>query len=300
MAVNRTIEAWQPLDVTKAEAKSILMEAKQILDGLGVVFFIRQGTLLGAIRHKGFIPWDDDLDLGCVIGLHGFTEKSVDRVAAAFRDNGYFVKVQHQYQNIYVPMVKASTSVRIDWVCYRITDSSTIHYPGVWIPVRVFTELKEIDFMGEKFLAPNPPEEYLRFKYGKDWKIPKQTGFEKDVVDLILEGPVLGRAGRLKRFLTKYLLPWRSIRIRALDLEGKPVAGAEVVVAGMDCSKTNSRGYAKLYLPYNDFFALIIRFANHEEVLYEEKLSQGETYVYRPDAQLTSGRYLVLTQESHP
>jgi lipopolysaccharide cholinephosphotransferase len=35
-----------------------------ILDELEIPYYMQGGTMLGAIRHQGFIPWDDDVDLG--------------------------------------------------------------------------------------------------------------------------------------------------------------------------------------------------------------------------------------------
>ncbi len=288
--IERTIP---PMDIANAE--QLLREAKQIFDDQGVVFFLRQGTCLGAVRDRALIPWDDDLDLGSIIGLHGFTEDAIEPTVEAFRANECYVEVLPE--GLYTSVKIMKYRIRIDWQCYRVVKGTIAHYPGVPFPVDLFTELEEVDFNGGKYSVPSPPEDYLRYKYGPNWVTPKQAGYEKDVLDNMPQGSVPGRAGWLKQFLAVQLSPRHTAGLLVLDADENPVPNATVLIAGMSQTRTNRKGFAKFYLPGPDEYAMAITANGREEVLYEEALSPGKNYVYRPDASQSAGRYFALTEK---
>jgi hypothetical protein len=224
-----------------------------------------------------------------------------------FRESGYYVQAQRSDSLVYSTLLK--NSIRIDLLFLWVIDEQIYHWPGIWFPVSLFKQLKEINFMGGNFLVPNPPEEYLRIKYGPNWQTPNQLGYGKDVVDNISEEPAVGFREKLKRLIMGYLYPKKAAMLRVLDQNGRPVHRAEVRIVGLGRFLTDRQGYTKLYLQKNGYsssipsigmgetFAMVIRYGDHEEVLYEEVLSPSGSYVYKPDSAHPAGRIFVLSQE---
>ena len=265
-AMEYTLKYNPPMDLTVA--KTNLKEIKQVLEQLGVVFLLGSGTCLGATRDKALMPWDDDIDLLSVLGINGLTEAKVDAVVDALREKGYFIREFAMANSKAFATVK--NYVRISLECVRIVNDSIYLFPGGFkIPASMFTQPKEIEFLGEQFLVPNPPEDYLRLKYGEEWMVPKKAGeYEIDVVGKVPDAGFVGQ----------------PLRIRVMDHEGRPIPEAEVVLVGSGRSRTDQGGYAQLLLPGPDFCSLIIRYPGHEQVLYMEEIEPGHTYVYRADA----------------
>ena len=62
------------------EETKLLLKVVSFLNKNNLDYYLFSGTLLGAVRHKGFIPWDDDIDIA-------MTRPHFEKLVAIMKNN---------------------------------------------------------------------------------------------------------------------------------------------------------------------------------------------------------------------
>jgi lipopolysaccharide cholinephosphotransferase len=97
---------------------NILQELGRVCQRHDIRYFLFSGTLLGAIRHNGFIPWDDDVD---VVMLRDEYERFVHLPKEEFGPN-YFLQTNAtdpEYHNIYAKLRRSDTTFVEEYMEHR-------------------------------------------------------------------------------------------------------------------------------------------------------------------------------------
>ena len=115
------------------DVRAFQMKCLEIMDTFdavcranGLRYYMACGTMLGAVRHKGFIPWDDDVDVY-------MPRPDYDRL----------VKNARKWLPAPLKMVECESDITFPHYYGKIEDESTTmiervylgHFGGVWIDI---------------------------------------------------------------------------------------------------------------------------------------------------------------------
>lgn len=160
------IRTKEELQVRKIEFLKIC----NLLDKLNIRYFLQTGILLGAIRHKGFIPWDWDVELSVFADE---VEPKMDQLLSEIKNEGfkiekYYIELSRLKIDFVGKFSKDTTAYTIQAWCHNKKDK--VFWRNKFrVPDHLFNKMSKIRLFEKDHFAPDPPEDYLTHQYG-DWK----------------------------------------------------------------------------------------------------------------------------------
>jgi phosphorylcholine metabolism protein LicD len=199
------------VEKNREDAIRVLQIVIDTLKAHNIEYYLDFGTLIGAIRDKGLIPWDDDIDISLLneedyskipqvlkeikrkhrlrtylFTFEASTKKLKARGKKIYQESINFTsntnyQVAKVRTNNYFIFGRGNTCIDI---FFKYTHKDNIFWMAYGqvnsVPTSCFNdELVEIDFCGIKCTIPKEYNEYLAYKYG-DWMTPKENWTHTD------------------------------------------------------------------------------------------------------------------------
>lgn len=197
----------------RAVELEILKEFEKVCNQLNLRYFCIYGTVLGAIRHKGYIPWDDDIDVGMPRKDY---EIFMDKAQDLLPEN-YFVqnfRKEKEYLNPFGKLRKSDTTF-----IETASQSENINH-GIYIDIFPLDgypvgKIKEFMFKWKRIVY----DSYIYSERGKEQL--QQANVKTKLVR------------RIGRILAGKLTPWEAVKkkdemVREVDYDMVDIVGCMV------------------------------------------------------------------------
>ncbi len=133
------------------EMLKIIKRIDEICQKNGIKYCLAYGTTLGAVRHKGFIPWDDDADI--YMGVVDY--KKFEKIwKEKYADDQTFFLQNYKTDNKYPMLLPKIRNTKID-VNEKYFENMDVK-EGLWVDIFVLAYLSNnrvVRFMQEKSRA---------------------------------------------------------------------------------------------------------------------------------------------------
>lgn len=177
----------------------ILDEVVDICERNKLTYVLTAGTLIGAIRHKGFIPWDDDID----IALPRKDFNSLIEICKNELKSDYFLDCPDTNEKYWLPLFKVR---RRNTIYEEEFQKDYDKCKGIWIDILPLDNVNSTDSIGLKVQAKivNELRHIISLKNG--FSKPRKIDSIKRVVRLMYIYPLkLFSIKNLEKFQQKIM-----------------------------------------------------------------------------------------------
>ena len=167
---------------TKSELqirKNEFLKICNILNNMGINYFLQTGVLLGAIRNKNFIAWDWDVEFSV---FPNEMLPKMDALISMIKSSNFKIKkVDNNFSSAkidFIGVLPGDVTFYTIFVWNHDKAKKIFWRKNYKVPEHFIINMKKIEFLKKKHYAPYPPKSYLKYHYG-NWKKPLRTSNKK-------------------------------------------------------------------------------------------------------------------------